>query len=808
MSENKPKAVINILGCCVSRDTFGFSENNGGYKIAKYTNQFDIFSACDKPIDVDKEQFDKCDCSDLMTRFVKRCLYLDLTKNIFNFIGEVKSDYLIIDVAAARLGTYSVGNTRVCAVPQRKRTLQRLQNKGIIPSDLALNVSKEVYLPREQMADKVRLFADKVLEMYPPDRIILNEIKNSYYYDEDVKDPKSKLSAFNELPQRKMQNDFCAEIFRLLEEMIPQAHVIRMPEYVACDKNHWLHLAPLHFTKEYYEYGLKCIDVITAGHDREKENAELERLYRSYSDYYYNKYYYRFSLSLADKKNVQASLEKNQLMTSFFRDILVKGVDLGEFMRKRGHKSAIIYGWTKVAEYYAHALTQNGMEVVCIVENLPYKKIASNIKEGGIKVVPRTIAKLPPADCVLIADLYKQRQIIPYAAKKSSTRIYTDEDILRGEDTTPVKKYDVGVLGLWSGCNYGSVATYYALNMVLRSMGKSVLMVDKPILSDRDVEREDNHSRRFAKEHYNISKQYYLNEFYKLNQLCDSFVLGSDQVWNYGISRNFGKVFYFDFADKEKKKIGYAVSFGHGVDFAPDEERHIISGLMSKLDGISVREEDGVKLCREQYGINATQVLDPVFLADPEIYTPLIEKSDKRETEPFIAAYILDPTPEKREALLRLSERMGGMKIIVMLDGLPWLFEKNKKLMALPNCVENLQVEDWLYYISRCEYLVTDSCHGASFGIIFGKNLTGVANKRRGYSRFESLFNLFDIKDHLITDMADAYKDDSLLKPIDYERVGEKMKSERERCYKWLSDILDGEKLSETELKNKNIVKA
>ena len=351
--------------------------------------------------------------------------------------------------------------------------------------------------------------------------------------------------------------------------------------------------------------------------------------------------------------------------------------------------------------------------------------------------------------------------------------------------------YDVGILGVWSGCNYGSIATYYALNQVLSSMGKSILMIDKPILSDNDVERKETHSRRFGREHYNISKQYRLNDIGELNNICDSFVIGSDQLWNYGISKNFGKMFYLDFVSDEKKKIAYAVSFGHGVDFAPEDERVKISKLMSRFDAISVREADGVRLCRDAYGIQAQQVLDPVFLADPSIYQPLIEKSSAKEEEPFLAAYILDPTPEKREAILHLSKELGGIKIINLLDGFPWLFEKNRKLMDLPNCIENLQVEDWLYYLSHAKFVLTDSCHGASFALIFKKNFIAITNKRRGFSRFKSLSQLFRFESHLVTDPVRILTDSSLMEPIDYAVVDGIMGSERKRCYDFLKYALD-----------------
>lgn len=360
------------------------------------------------------------------------------------------------------------------------------------------------------------------------------------------------------------------------------------------------------------------------------------------------------------------------------------------------------------------------------------------------------------------------------------------------------KKYDVGILGVWTGCNYGSIMTYYALNNVIKSLGYSVLMIDKMLTGSQqsDVEHKMTHSRRFAEEHYDISPTLKKDEFYKLNDMCDTFVLGSDQLWNYGISKNFDKLFYLSFADASKKKIAYATSFGHSIDFAPDDERRIISSYMKRFDAISLREDDGVKICKDIYGVDSTQVLDPVFLVDPDtVYKPLAEKSTHRETEPFIAAYILDPTPEKKQALLHISEKLGGIKVINLLDGLFWLFDKNKEKMDMDNCIENLQVEDWLYYLSNAQFVVTDSCHGASFAMIFKKNFIPITNKRRGFSRFNSLAKLFNFRERLVTDVSRIMTDDSLLEPIDYNAIDEIMAKEKERSLKWLKDALEAKKV-------------
>ena len=59
------------------------------------------------------------------------------------------------------------------------------------------------------------------------------------------------------------------------------------------------------------------------------------------------------------------------------------------------------------------------------------------------------------------------------------------------------KKYDVGILGVWFGCNYGSIATYYSLYYAIKNMGKSVLMIHRPYLDHfEEASMEDRHSLR------------------------------------------------------------------------------------------------------------------------------------------------------------------------------------------------------------------------------------------------------------------------------------------------------------------------
>ena len=84
--------------------------------------------------------------------------------------------------------------------------------------------------------------------------------------------------------------------------------------------------------------------------------------------------------------------------------------------------------------------------------------------------------------------------------------------------------YDVGILGVWYGCNYGSIATYYALQQTIEKLGYSTLMVHYPRLKPDDGRMKGRHSIRFAEEHYDISPSYHVSEIGELNKYCDAFV--------------------------------------------------------------------------------------------------------------------------------------------------------------------------------------------------------------------------------------------------------------------------------------------
>ncbi|MCH5268706.1 MAG: Coenzyme F420 hydrogenase/dehydrogenase, beta subunit C-terminal domain [Lachnospiraceae bacterium] len=353
------------------------------------------------------------------------------------------------------------------------------------------------------------------------------------------------------------------------------------------------------------------------------------------------------------------------------------------------------------------------------------------------------------------------------------------------------RKFDIGYVGWWYGKNYGSILTNFALHQYLKSKKKSVLMIEWPYRSKPFPPLEDIMSRRLGKKFYETSIQRTLDEHKDLNWFCDSFIVGSDQLWNYWSAREVDYFFFLDFAEDSKKKIAYATSFGHPHFEGPNWYLKNAAFHLNRFDYISVREDDGVGICTDTFGTNAVRNIDPVFICDKQEYINLINQSKIYTEKPYIFAYILNPTDEKRHALLALSEKTG-LDIKIVLDG-QMNIEENRRLMSMDDkiIVPN-EINDWLSLIYNSDYVFTDSYHGLCFSLIFKKQFSVIGNIKRGLSRFTTLLDSIGLSDRLLFDPIKAL--DQVEQKVDYEQIEPRINTEIKRSQEWLDNALAAEK--------------
>lgn len=356
-------------------------------------------------------------------------------------------------------------------------------------------------------------------------------------------------------------------------------------------------------------------------------------------------------------------------------------------------------------------------------------------------------------------------------------------------------KFDVAIVGVWYGWNYGSVLTNYALYRYLREMGLLILMVEKPCqgVGSKDIELNPAlHSRAFAIKHYgtNISRPRMPEEMSQLNRYADIFMTGSDQLWHYNIESYSKGAFLLNFVDDTHKKIAYSTSFGHDKDFTPREKLHERISLFKKFDHISVREDSGVDILKN-YGVDSVKVLDPVFICDRRIFDELADSVKVGEAK-YITAYILDPTKEKISAIKKISEKLK-LPLKIMIDGMPSKYEENRAKVGL-EIIEKPTVEQWLHYIKYAQVVVTDSYHGTCFSVIFKKNFFAFGNKIRGLTRFKTIFDIIGNEERLLVDDY-KIKDKLLSADINYEEVKKSLAPHISFSRDWLSNAIYSDKI-------------
>lgn len=345
---------------------------------------------------------------------------------------------------------------------------------------------------------------------------------------------------------------------------------------------------------------------------------------------------------------------------------------------------------------------------------------------------------------------------------------------------------DVGIVGFWSANNYGSVITYYALKEVIEDLGYSVGMIELPLEFNDTF--GDMMSRRFVDKHYYTTGRLSKNKYRDLNERFKTFIIGSDQVWNPVYIKNYGYYMFLDFVADNKKRIAYAASIGKEKYDIPYKQRQEVSYYLNKFDAVSVREKQAVETCKTDLNCpRAEHVLDPVWLCKGSDYDKIIKDATFNEKDDFIFSYILDPTEDKKTALEYAVDKLG-LKHYNIED----VRRKHKEGdVMIPNTLTDASMEDWLYCLKNCKFVITDSHHGIVFAIMFNKPFICFANPSRTMSRFTSLFDLLKIEDRLIYDPKAIMNDAKYFDTPNYKEINKIVEKEKIRSLSWLKSALE-----------------
>ena len=365
------------------------------------------------------------------------------------------------------------------------------------------------------------------------------------------------------------------------------------------------------------------------------------------------------------------------------------------------------------------------------------------------------------------------------------------------------------------GGNYGGMMQAYALQAVIRGMGYDVRTIDSAIrwselrgairrirfslqsalgnasaerpLSKRELIATQELTRTFVRDHIRTVDLFGMSRRSRARILrgTHALVVGSDQVWRGGYAELSNQ--FLRYASKRPiRKFSYAASFGGDrlIRFGPLMRRRT-RALAAQFDAISVREEAGIRLCRQEWGIDAEQHIDPTLLLDASHYLNLA--TERGIDEPIaggIFVYVLDKTPQVDTLIEWISRGRGLVPFDFLRTSTPGDagHGANSPLRS---------VESWVQGFANADFVVTDSFHGTVFAILFEKPFIVIGNRSRGLARFDSLLGLLDLRSRLV-DPSQPVPDLTDQPAPDWDKVRHVLTQERLRSVSYLSAALTG----------------
>lgn len=204
-----------------------------------------------------------------------------------------------------------------------------------------------------------------------------------------------------------------------------------------------------------------------------------------------------------------------------------------------------------------------------------------------------------------------------------------------------------------------------------------------------------------------IDSEVFPNDLDVLNNKYDIFVAGSDQIWSV-LQEKMLTYYFLDFVTK--KKIAYAPSMGN-IQIDQNKQKQL-SVLLNDFCFLSVREEKSAIQLSKITSKKVEWVCDPTLLIGIDFWKKQTEDISVNKSN-YILCYFL----EDSSWYYKYAEEMAK-KTHTHLALIP----NNKSFVNRKYAVKSgIGPLEFVAWIRKAKYILTDSYHGMLFSIIFNK---------------------------------------------------------------------------------------
>ena len=339
----------------------------------------------------------------------------------------------------------------------------------------------------------------------------------------------------------------------------------------------------------------------------------------------------------------------------------------------------------------------------------------------------------------------------------------------------------VGILTIQDE-NYGNRLQNYALQTVLESLGHDVVSIQRhrPSLlrsikrTARGLLKRDGITaiRQFNATYIHSTCEFVTSTCHSANliEAFDKFVIGSDQIWNPTFPFSSAND-YLPFV-QPSKKVAYAASFGVSSLVKRENET---ANYLADIPFISVRERMAAELIKELIHRDVPVVLDPTMLLTTCDWEKVAKRPECLVIDgEYIFKYVLGKDVN-REHINKVAEALGASVIDVYDPAL------------------KIGPSEFVWLISHCAAVCTDSFHASVFALLNHKPLTlfgRIDSNADMSSRFDTLLDLFD------ADRCRFGSEGYDMGCVDWDRFEGKLDKLRSCSINWLECALAGKDLN------------
>jgi hypothetical protein len=345
----------------------------------------------------------------------------------------------------------------------------------------------------------------------------------------------------------------------------------------------------------------------------------------------------------------------------------------------------------------------------------------------------------------------------------------------------------INLITIHWGESYGAIAQTYASLKILRSLGHEVTLIN--LVDEKFNARYKKISTFFslikiirfwmfkAKYFKPMTKLMFKIDKSKIPS-ADYTIVGSDQVWNRDITQSLSMSYFLDFVPDNCKRLSLSSSFSKSFWSESDEYTNKVRDELNKFIAISVREKSGIDICKENFNVNAIQLLDPTLMLND--YSEIIGNRNSTRNEIVLFRFIYSDLFNQVADFMSKKIEMPYKHLAHAT-----IYEFNKR-----RCSNSPSL--WMKNIASSSFVITDSFHGVVFAIIFKKRFVALKAIEDRFERIESLLNLLSLSERIILSFDYLQENyDNLIKPIDYEKVEEILKSKRDDYFSFLKEYIN-----------------